>query len=298
MFGVGNTGVLNRNAKSWKKISRQVCAAISEDRIFSLAAASTYYGLLALFPAMAAIVAVYGLFSDPEAIERQITSLHGLLPEGALEVIGNELQRIASQSHRVQGFALFGGVLIAIWSANSAVKALFDSLNQVYRKKEDRSFLAITVLTLAFTVSSIGLLVLAVASIVALPVVLDRLGVSDTFTAALGIVRWIVLFTVVALGLAFLYRFGPDRREPQSKWITWGSAIAAALWILASLLFSWYAANFGSFNKTYGSLGAVIGLMVWIWISMIVVLFGAEIDTTIEDLHSRGADHKIGEDDQ
>jgi membrane protein len=253
-----------------------------EDRVFSLAAASTYYGLLALFPAMAALVAIYGLFADPNAIDEQLASLQGLLPEGGLSVIGTELKRITSQNHGTQGLALVVGILVALWGANSAVKALFDSLNQVYRVPEERGFLRLNAIALAFTISAIVLLALAIASIVAIPMAIDWLGLAGPFSVVLKIGRWPLLYAVVVIALAFVYRFGANRRDPKWKWISWGSASAAALWIIASLLFSWYAANFGSFNKTYGSLGAAIGFMIWIWVSMIVVLLGAEIDAEME----------------
>jgi membrane protein len=272
----------------WKELSLRVYASVTEDRIFSLAAASTYYGLLALFPAVAALVAIYGLFANPNSIGEQLASLQGLLPEGGLSVIGNEMKRIASQNQGAQGIAMVAGLVVALWGANSAVKSLFDSLNQVYGDKEERGFLKLNAVTLAFTLSAIALLALAVAGIVALPPIIDRLGLSDLGSAALKFARWPLLYAVVVLALAFVYRFGPNRRNPKWKWITWGSASAAALWIIASLLFSWYAANFGSFNKTYGSLGAVIGFMIWIWISMIVVLLGAEIDDEMKKASEKG----------
>lgn len=272
----------------WKELSLRVYASVTEDRIFSLAAASTYYGLLALFPAVAALVAIYGLFANPNSIGEQLASLQGFLPEGGLSVIGNEMKRIASQNQGAQGIAMVAGLVVALWGANSAVKSLFDSLNQVYGDKEERGFLKLNAVTLAFTLSAIALLALAVAGIVALPPIIDRLGLSDLGSAALKFARWPLLYAVVVLALAFVYRFGPNRRNPKWKWITWGSASAAALWIIASLLFSWYAANFGSFNKTYGSLGAVIGFMIWIWISMIVVLLGAEIDDEMKKASEKG----------
>lgn len=275
----GTTGDFESHlsASGWRDLLLRVYAGISKHRIFSLAAASTYYSLLAVFPAMAALVAIYGLFSDPNAVGRQLARLQGLLPEGALDVVGNELKRIASQNNGTLGFAMAAGLLTALWSANSAVKAVFDSLNQIYGKKEERSYLKLTLITLSFTAGTIALLVLAIVGIVALPLALNQLGLSDMTSAMSRFVRWPLLFVVIALALSLVYRFGPSRRT-QWKWLTWGSATAAALWIIASLIFSWYAANFGSFNRTYGSLGAVIGFMVWIWISIIVVLLGAEID--------------------
>lgn len=271
-------------AFDWKAFLRRIYARIAEDRIFSLAAASTYFGLLALFPAIGALVAIYGLFADPSAIGEQLSNLHGLLPEGAMSVIGDEMKRISSQNHAAQGFAMVAGILLALWGANSAVKSLFDSLNQVYGDREERGFIKLSAVTLAFTASGIAISALAVVGIIVLPLALNQFGLSGLFTATVKVGRWPLLYGVVILALACIYRFGANRRNSRWKWITWGSASAAALWIIASLLFSWYAANFGSFNKTYGSLGAVIGFMIWIWVSMIVILLGAEIDAEMEKL--------------
>ena len=266
---------------------------MSEDRITSLAAASTYYILLAIFPAIAALVAIYGLFSDPNEIGQQVSRLQGLLPAGALDIIGDELKRVASQSNRTLSSAMIAGLIVALWSANSGVKALFDSLNQIYGEKEKRGFIELNLVALTFTISAIALFVLAIAAIVALPLALDQLAPSGVVTIAAQAIRWPLLLLVIAVALAFVYRFGPSRSEPQWRWVTWGSGAAAMLWITASYLFSWYAANFGSFNKTYGSLGAIVGFMVWIWISMIVVLLGAELDAEMEHQTARDNDHRV-----
>jgi membrane protein len=268
--------------RGWTDILQRTYTAISEDRIMALAAGSTYYVLLSIFPAIAALVAIYGLFADPSAIGRQLGALQGILPGGAMDVLGEELKRLTSQSNGTLNFALFAGVITALWSANSGVKSLFESLNQVYGEKETRSFFKLTLVTLAFTLAAIGLLVVALSAVVVLPVKLDNLGLSSVTAVAAQVARWPLLFVVLTVALAFVYRFGPNRREPKWRWVTWGSAAAALLWIVASLLFSWYAGSFGSFNKTYGSLGAIVGFMVWIWISMIVVLLGAELDAEME----------------
>lgn len=212
-------------APGWRDLLLRVYAGISEHRIFSLAAASTYYGLLAIFPAMAALVAIYGLFSDPNAIGRQLASLQGLLPEGAFNVVGNELKRIASQNNSTLGFAMAAGLLAALWSANSAMKAVFDSLNQIFGEKEERGYIKLTLITLSFTAGAIALLVLAIAGILVLPLALDQLGLSDMTSAVSRFARWPLLFVVIALALSLVYRFGPSRRTRQWKWLTWGSAL-------------------------------------------------------------------------
>jgi membrane protein len=276
---------LSTPAPGWKNLLLGVYAGQSEDRIFSLAAASTYFGLLAIFPALAALVGIYGLFSDPSTIDAQLANLQGLLPQGGLTVVGDELKRISSQNGGTLGLAMIGGLLVSLWSANSAAKSLFDSLNQVYGEKEERGYLQLTLITLAFTLGAVALVILAVGALIVLPHVIT---IPPEASTAMRFAKWPLLFVVIAFALALVYRFGPNRQTARWKWLTWGSATAAVLWIVASFLFSWYAANFGSFNKTYGSLGAVVGFMVWIWISMIVVLLGAEIDAVLERFHHGG----------
>ena len=191
-----------------------------------------------MFPAMAALVAIYGLFSDPNEIGKQLSSLQGLLPGGGMDVIGDELKRVASQSNGTLSFAMIAGVIVALWSANSGVKSLFYSLNQVYGEKEKRGFIELNLVSLTFTISAIALLILAVVAIVALPVALDQLGLSSAVTITAKVIRWPILLIVIAVALAFVYRFGPSRKEPKWRWVTWGSATAALLWVVASFLFS------------------------------------------------------------
>ena len=169
-----------------------------------------------------------------------------------------------------------------MWSANSGIKALFDSLNVVYEEEEKRSFIRLNALTLTFTIATIAFLLIALASVVALPVMLNHLPASGVTGQLLNIARWPILLVLVAVGLTLIYRYGPSRTEPRWQWITWGGGFAAVFWLAASALFSWYAANFGSFNKTYGSLGAIIGFMTWMWVSTIVVLVGAKLNAEIE----------------
>jgi membrane protein len=164
------------------------------------------------------------------------------------------------------------------------MKALFDALNIVYDAQERRGLIKLNAVSLVFTLGGLVVMLLAIGAVVVLPVALEHIGLERIGSSLLGLIRWPALFAAVVLALAVLYRFGPDRDHAQWHWITWGSASAALLWIIASILFSWYAANFASYNKTYGSLGAAIGFMTWIWISCMVVLGGAEIDAMMERL--------------
>ncbi len=279
-------------ARGWKDIVLRVYNGISDDRIPANAAGVTYYALLALFPGIAALVSIYGLFADPNTIVSHVDSVAGFAPGGAIDVIRDQLTRLSAQGSTTLSVSFLIGLAISVWSANSGIKALFDSLNVVYEEKEKRTFVRLNLITLCFTIATIFFLLIALACIVALPVALNYLPLSGATGVFLEIARWPLLLVLVAFGLTLIYRYGPSRGEPRWPWITWGSVFAAIGWLAASALFSWYSANLGSFNKTYGSLGAVIGFMTWMWLSIIVVLIGAKLNAEIE--HQTAHDSTTG----
>lgn len=266
----------------WKDILWRIYRNVPEHRIVSIAAGVSFYVLLAIFPGIAALVALYGLFSDPSMIGRHLDSLSGLLPAGATEVIGEQLGRLTAQPNSTLGFAFLIGLAVSLWSANAGMKALMDALNIVYGEKEKRGFIKLNAVSLLFTVGALAFMLLALGAIAVLPLVMSHLGLASATEWLVMIGKWPVLLIGIALIVALIYRHGPSREEAQWRWISWGSALAAIAWLVMSLLFSWYAARFGSFNKTYGSLGAVIGFMTWIWLSSIIVLLGAELDAEME----------------
>jgi len=270
-------------AKGWKDIVWRLYDNIQNDRVLLVAAGVTFYAILALFPATAAIVSLYGLFADATTINQHLNIVSGFLPEGALQVIGDQVKRIASQGQGTLGAAFLGTLAFSLWGANSGTKAIFDALNIIYKEQEKRSFIQLTIRSLIFTIGTVALVLLALAGIIAVPLIFKLVGVPDWSGAALlSIARWPLLYLVILFALACLYRYGPSRTHPQWKWVTWGSAIAGGFWVIGSLLLSWYVGNFGSYNATYGSLGAVIGFMVWMLFSTIIVLAGGEINAELE----------------
>jgi membrane protein len=279
-------------ALGWKDILIRVWKNIGSDRVIVIAAGVTFYIILALFPAIAALVSLYGLFADPNTISNHLSSLAGILPQGAIDVVGGEVTRVASQGQKSLGPAFVIGLLTAIWSANAGMKALFDALNLVYDEQENRGIIKLNLLSLTFTTGAILFLLIALGAIVVLPLALGYLGLSSQAAQIANILRWPALVLVVGLAVAVLYRYGPDRAKPRWRWVTWGSAFATVTWLGASMLFSYYAAHFGNYNKTYGSLGAIIGFMVWIWLSVIVILIGAEINAQLE--HQTAKDTTTG----
>jgi membrane protein len=275
-------------AQGWKDIAWRLYTGMQEDRVLLVAAGVTFYGLLSLFPATAALVSLYGLFADAETINGHLALLAGFLPEGALKIIGDQVSRIAAQNQGTLGLAFLVTLGLSMWGANAGTKAIFDALNIIYDEREKRSFIMLTLWSLAFTASAIVLALVALGSVVAVPIALRLLGMSgDTIPGLLAMFRWPLLYLVILLALACLYRFGPSRAEPQWRWVTWGSAIAGGIWIAGSLAYSWYVANFGNYNATYGSLGAVIGFMIWMWLSTVIVLLGAEINAEMEHQTAR-----------
>jgi membrane protein len=276
--------------KGWKDILLRVYRGISDDRILANAAAVTFYALLALFPSIAALVSIYGLFADPQTIAQHVDTVAGVLPGGAIDVLREQLTRLVSQPRGTLGISFIISLAISLWSANGGIKALFDALNVVYEEKEERSFFRLNALSLAFTLGMIVFLLVALACIVVLPAILNYL--PPFVGQVLDIARWPLLAVIVAFGLALIYRYGPSRTEARWKWISPGSIFAAVAWLAASALFSWYAEHFGSFNKTYGSLGAVIGFMTWMWLSVIVILVGGKLNAEIE--HQTARESTVG----
>jgi len=274
-------------ARGWKDILLRVYANISKHRILALAAGMTYYSILAIFPAIAALVAVYGLFSDPSTIARHLDQLGGFLPGGAIDVAREQLTRVASKESQALGLTFLVGLGVSLWSSNAAMKSLFDTLNIVHDEEEKRGFLKLNAISLGFTIGGVLFVLAALGSILVVPILLQHVGLSNAGDLLLRLGRWPSMYLILTFALAVIYRYGPSRVTPKWRWITWGSAMAALLWLAVSGMFSWYAANFGNFNETYGSLGAVIGFMTWLWISAIVILLGAEIDAEMEHQTAR-----------
>jgi membrane protein len=269
---------LQLRRSAWKDIFWRIYQNVSEHRIFATAAGVSFYALLAIFPGIAALVALYGLFADPSTISQHLTDLSGVLPGGAIDVVGQQLRWLTEQGHATLGFEFLLALAISVWSANAGMKALFDALNIVYAERERRGFIKLNLISLAFTCAALLFIMLALVALVVLPLISNYVGLAHSAQWLVTLAKWPLLL----LAIAMIYRYGPSREKAQWRWISWGSAFATLNWLAVSVLFSWYAANFGSYNKTYGSLGAVIGFMTWIWLSSIVILLGAELDAEME----------------
>ena len=273
--------------RGWRDILWRVLWSISENRILSTSGGVAFFALLAVFPGIAAIVSLYGLFADTSTISDHLTLLAGILPFGILQLVADQILVVAKQGNDTLGMAFIIGLLIALVSANSGIAALFDALNVVYNEREKRGFIRFYTTTFLFTLAGIVFVILAIIGVVILPLALRFLGLANATEWPVAILRWPILLLTVGISLGFIYRYGPSRRDARWRWVTWGSVVAAILWIAASMLFSWYVATFDGYNRAYGSLGAAIGFMVWLWISAVIVLLGGELNAEMEHQTAR-----------
>lgn len=263
-------------------MTKRVLSEVIDNDLMTQAAAMTFYTLLSIFPGLAMLVSLFGLFADPSTIMHQIDGISGVLPGGGQALLTDELKSLTSTSSSGLGWALVISVLTSLWTTNQAMKAMFNALNKVHNIKEKRSFFTLTGLTLLCTFGTIVFMVVALGCVVVIPAVLAFVGLGFAVEQLLFWLRWPVMLCAIAGLLAIMFRFGPCRTRVVWRWITWGSGFSAVGWVLVSFLFSWYVSSFGNYNKTYGSLGAVIGFMTWIWISNLVVLVGAQVDAELE----------------
>jgi membrane protein len=276
----------------WKDIFWRVYASVNDNRLLAVAAGVVFYSLLAIFPAIAAFVSLYGLIADASTIDSHLSMAAGIFPTGAVDIIHEQISRLTAKSDARLSLGFISGLAVALWSANAGMKAIIDALNVVYDEKEKRSFIKLNLLSLLFTLIAIVSLMIALAAVVIAPMVFSTVGLSSLWSLAIAALRWPLLLVLAAIALAAIYRYGPSRAEARWQWLSVGSGFAAIGWLITSALFSWYIAHFGAYNATYGSLGAAVGMMMWMWISAIVILLGGELNAEIE--HQTAKDSTVG----
>jgi membrane protein len=280
--------------RGWKDIGLRTYQQIGADRLLAVAAGVVFFGLLAIFPAITALVSSYGLLADAATISGHLAFIAALMPAGTFAIVQEQITRLVSKGSGDLGLRFAFGLGLAIWSANAGMKAMIDALNVVYGEEEKRGFVKLNLISLALTLGALGVLLAAIGTVVVFPLVLNWVGLGSTTQWTIALLRWPAMLVVLLLALAVLYRVGPSRRAPRWQWLSVGAVAAALLWILGSALFSLYLSNFANYDATYGSLGAVIGLMMWLWLSSISVLLGAELNSEIE--HQTARDSTIGRD--
>lgn len=274
-------------ARGWKDVLLRTGEQIGEDRLLAVAAGVVFYGLLALFPAITALVSSYALFADPQTINEHLFFIAGVLPSGTFSIVQDQVGRVLAKGDTKLGFAFGISLLLALWSANGGIKAIIDALNVVYDEDEKRGFVKLNAVSLAFTLGGPCAILASIGLVVAAPIVLSTIGLGPVADAALQYGRWPALALMVMLGLAVLYRFAPSRKTTKWAWVSVGSALATVTWIAGSVALSYYLEHYAGYDATYGSLGAAIGLMMWMWMSTIVVLFGAELNSELEHQTAR-----------
>jgi membrane protein len=241
-----------------------------------------FYGLLAVFPGLIALVAIYGLAFDPAQVEQQVSQLKGVLPPEATDVLLAQLHDLTTTSSTALGFGAIAGIVLALWSASAGMRTLMEALNVAYDEEESRGFVGYYGTALLLTLGAVLGLIVAIALVVALPVALQFFGLGEALKWLVAIAVWPVLLVAMLVGLAIVYRFGPSRAKPRWRWVSWGAVAATLLWIVGSVLFSVYVTQFGSYNETYGSVGAIVILLMWFLLSSYAVLIGAELNAEME----------------
>jgi membrane protein len=265
---------------------------MDQDNISLLAAGVAFYALLAVFPGLAALISIYGLLADPSDVPQQIHLLSGLLPQEATVILDDQMKAITSQPATALSLGVIFSLLIAIWSATRGIFSLMMALNTVYGEHEKRGVIKLYGLAIGLTIGALLMVLLTLALIVVFPAVLGHLGLQQDTETLVSWLRWPLLLVLMMCSLMVIYNIGPSRTRPRWRWVSWGSVIATLLWIVGSALFSYYVANFGSYNETYGSVGAVVVLLMWFYLSAYIVLLGGEFNAEVE--HQTDKDSTVG----
>lgn len=297
-------------SRGWWQIAKRVFASLGSDHVSLVAAGVAFFSFLAIFPALSALISLYGLVMAPAQVAEQIGQLASVLPAQARDMLNDILLNITTTSDEKLGWSLVVSIALSIWSANKGTAALFEGLNIVYNEHEKRSFIKLKALTLTFTLAGFVGAILSLILIVGISAVIERLGLENWLELLISLIRWPLLAALFMMALALSYKFAPSRDDPKFKWVSVGTVVATAFWLVLSAGFAYYAANFGSYDEVYGSLAAVVITLLWLFLTVITILLGAEIngemeyqtnkDTTVgpdKPIGSRGAyyaDHKPG----
>lgn len=278
--------------RDWRGVVIRVWNGIGTDNISLAAAGCAFYALLAMVPSLSALVVLYGLIADPALVQQQVAAASGVIPAELQDILADELSEMAGASPTGLTWGLAVTLGLALWYASAAVKSLIVALNMALKEEDSRSFLHFNLIGLALTVLLILGVILALVTIVGVPAALAFLGLDGQFDFVLRLVRWPILAIFVILGLAVIYRFAPCRASARWRWVSHGAVLATLIWIAASVGFSVYVSNFGNFNATYGSLGAIVIVLFWLYISAFVIILGARLNGEIE--HATAVDTTSG----
>jgi len=278
--------------RGWWDILMRVKDDISEKNLSLVAAGVAFYAFLAIPSALTSLVSLYGLVFNPDDVQRQIHAAQGILPGETINLISDQLQNITTGSSAKLGIGFAISLFLALWSARAGTSSSIAALNIVYGEQEKRNVIWFQVIALGLTLGVVLFAVVALALIAILPAIIDLLPLGSFGKTLTAIIRWPVLVVLIMLALAATYRFAPSREEPRWRWVSWGAALATVLWLIGSALFSIYVGQFAAYDKSYGSLGAVVVLLMWLYLSAFAVLIGAELNAEIE--HQTARDSTTG----
>jgi membrane protein len=288
-------------AKGWFQIARRGFKEFSADQMPLIAAGVAFYAFLSLVPSIVAAMLIYGLVTDPAQVQQQVESFGEVLPESARSLLSEQMSSLASANDQGLGIGVAVSLLLSLWSASGGTGNLVTAVNTAYDEDETRGFVKRKLLALGLTLGAIVVFVLTIALVAVVPAVASALSLSPVLRVAVEAGRWLLVLVVVGGALAVLYRLAPDRDAPKMRWVSVGSVVAVVVWIVASVGFSLYVDNFGSYGKTYGSLAGVVVLLLWLWLSLVAVLLGAEINAESEKQTVRdtttGPDRPMGQRD-
>ncbi|MCW8194475.1 YihY/virulence factor BrkB family protein [Proteobacteria bacterium 005FR1] len=268
--------------QGWKSILSRVKQQLGSDHVSIIASGVAFNVFLAIFPLAIAAVTVYSLVIDPSTLQSHLNTIASVLPSGAQELISNRLQALTQNSSQTLGWGLAVSLLLTLWAANRGTKALFEGINIAYNAQRSRGFIRNNLVTLLFTVGGLVFGGICLALLIGVPAAADALPFPDPVISLIKFIVWPLLFGLIIVALGVIYKVAPVRSNPQTEWVTVGSIVAAVIWLIGSALFSWFVANFGNYDKTYGSVAAVVVLMTWLLLTSFVILLGAEINTEIE----------------
>jgi membrane protein len=278
-------------------VAKRAFSEFKDDNVTDWSAALTYYAVLALFPGVVVFVSLLSLFGQgPDTVQKLLDAIQAIgVPQSALSSIEGPIRDVVDLQGGKAGFALVAGVLGALWSASGYIGAFIRAMNAIYEVEEGRKFYVLRPLQILITIVGVLLLTVITIAIVASGSVAsaigDAIGLSDAVVTTWNIAKWPLIVIIVSLMIAALYNVAPNVKQPKFRWFTLGGFLALVMWVVASAAFGFYVANFGSYNKTYGSLGAVISFLVWMWITNNVLLFGAEVNAELE----RGRELQAGQ---
>ena len=279
--------------RAWVGAARSVFMDLNDSNLGLISAGIAFFGMLAIFPTLAAIIAIWGFFADPDTVYEQLATVRGLMPGEAYAILDEQITSLITANSSTLGWTTAISLGAAIWSSRAGVAALIRGLNSIYREKNR---VGIRQLAAAFGVTFllIGVALVALLSVVVLPIILSILPLGPLTTLLVASVRWVVALAVVIIGIGVVYRYGPNRRHARVQWLTPGALVAVVIWGAISYGFSYYLSNFGRYNEVYGALGAVIALLMWLYLSAFSVLLGASLNAELERRTKR--DSTIGTD--